>query len=989
MVIPMLNHVATTTTPGSLPRLTTSPSALAVNFPIELLELLPFRIYSKDRYGHFTYLNAACKAAMMLPSRSEAIGKTDFDYFDHSLAQAWAQQEQGLLSTGAHIIDQTEEERRIDGRRSWVRTSKFTFCDSTGQPAGIVGLTRDITSEHVAHEQYLHILDTVPTFIFVKTYDAVRDLFVFSFVNQCLANALGQPKHALLGKCDADLISNATEVALYSQIDHSVFHDGHANVNEEPFSHSTSGKRILSTIKVPITDITFNDGRRLGILGVSTDITEHKKAADTLYASQVMFDCIMRNVPAGLFFKDRDGRFITANSALATFLGTTPAEMIGKTDADYFDPHYVSVARAEELDILATGTPKDAVRPTIVRGCETIRSVSKVPVMARDNSTVEQILGISHDITTLMRSIDRAEQAEELLRHVLNTLPQKVFVKNLDGVFVLCNHTFAKHHGYSRPEEVVGKTDYDHWPSEQADAYRRKDEEIIKKNALERFLEVQIWRDGRRTTAETIKIPLHDPTTQEVKGVLGIYDDFLPVVDRQRVKKQTFTNVANEIRDSTLESRRRYLVLLGLTHIHGLEFNRAILWLYDSFLEQLSGALAIGQTSHPAATALRRNVPALERLDLDDCINSFDIYRQAPDSELCTLVQSLTVDLEPSDDIAMLLKLAESTGVPQVVPISVTSKSDDFRSILASLDATDVLLLAIPIAGGKSVLVCCDNVQSRSRIDGDLQACGEYADIIKRTLEDVYERDARLQQASDDRAWREVAWKVAHQLDSVVPSSADLLLKEILSVEDGDSGEEKMRAANLRLIWKNLEWARTLIKDLRGYSAPNEVIATDKMRVRDLVDGFGSLFRPRRAVVVECEDSIKSREILVDSGRMFECAATLAQNVDDLGDPSIAVTVSCRRAEHNELCDSAVRRGEWIRLDVKDNGPGVPIDQKKRIFEPFVSFGKGPHGTGFGLAQVRRIITSHGGYIVECGEEHEGADFAIYFRLLPSLENNK
>ncbi len=51
-------------------------------------------------------------------------------------------------------------------------------------------------------------------------------------------------------------------------------------------------------------------------------------------------------------------------------------------------------------------------------------------------------------------------------------------------------------------------------------------------------------------------------------------------------------------------------------------------------------------------------------------------------------------------------------------------------------------------------------------------------------------------------------------------------------------------------------------------------------------------------------------------------------------------------------------------MSVTDNGPGIPADQRERIFEPFVRLPRSPRGgTGLGLAIVRRTIESHGGTI--------------------------
>jgi signal transduction histidine kinase len=58
---------------------------------------------------------------------------------------------------------------------------------------------------------------------------------------------------------------------------------------------------------------------------------------------------------------------------------------------------------------------------------------------------------------------------------------------------------------------------------------------------------------------------------------------------------------------------------------------------------------------------------------------------------------------------------------------------------------------------------------------------------------------------------------------------------------------------------------------------------------------------------------------------------------------------------------------------------GVPLENKAKIFDAFYSTYH--HGTGLGLALVRRIVEGHGGTVRECGLPGEGADFEIYLPL--------
>jgi signal transduction histidine kinase len=72
-------------------------------------------------------------------------------------------------------------------------------------------------------------------------------------------------------------------------------------------------------------------------------------------------------------------------------------------------------------------------------------------------------------------------------------------------------------------------------------------------------------------------------------------------------------------------------------------------------------------------------------------------------------------------------------------------------------------------------------------------------------------------------------------------------------------------------------------------------------------------------------------------------------------------------------------------MSITDNGPGVPADQRDRIFEPFVRLARSPRGgTGLGLAIVRRTIEAHGGTITCDVGQMGGARFTL---RLPHARN--
>ena len=75
---------------------------------------------------------------------------------------------------------------------------------------------------------------------------------------------------------------------------------------------------------------------------------------------------------------------------------------------------------------------------------------------------------------------------------------------------------------------------------------------------------------------------------------------------------------------------------------------------------------------------------------------------------------------------------------------------------------------------------------------------------------------------------------------------------------------------------------------------------------------------------------------------------------------------------------------QYVVVHFRDNGLGIPLENKTKIFDEF--FTTHDQGTGLGLALVRRIIDGHGGAIFETGSPTKGADFEIY---LPMVKNER
>jgi diguanylate cyclase (GGDEF)-like protein/PAS domain S-box-containing protein len=124
-------------------------------------------------------------------------------------------------------------------------------------------------------------------------------------------------------------------------------------------------------------------------------------------------------------------------------------------------------------------------------------------------------------------------------RQVLDEEPEFIFWKNLESVYLGCNQKFAEAAGFTSPNEVVGKTDYDlSWTEGEADFYREVDRRVMADDLPEyHIIESQLQSNGRRLWIDTSKVPYHDDQGQVV-GLLGVFTDITTRVESAKLLSQ-------------------------------------------------------------------------------------------------------------------------------------------------------------------------------------------------------------------------------------------------------------------------------------------------------------------------------------------------------------------------------------------------------------------------------------------------------------------
>jgi PAS domain S-box-containing protein len=123
------------------------------------------------------------------------------------------------------------------------------------------------------------------------------------------------------------------------------------------------------------------------------------------------------------------------------------------------------------------------------------------------------------------KKLDEMMQANlQLLPLIVDNIPQAVFWKDRNLVYIGCNQAFADDAGFSSPEDVIGKTDADMPWVDQVEAYQADDRQVMKSGTSKlNYEEPQTTPDGATIWLRTSKIPVHE--NGKVVAVLGMYED--------------------------------------------------------------------------------------------------------------------------------------------------------------------------------------------------------------------------------------------------------------------------------------------------------------------------------------------------------------------------------------------------------------------------------------------------------------------------------
>ena len=301
---------------------------------------------------------------------------------------------------------------------------------------------------------------------------------------------------------------------------------------------------------------------RRHLSSLERSLGEAQRAKEALRTSETFYETLVESLPQFIIRKDRAGRFTFANRKFCQALGKSLPEILDRTDHDFYPAHLADKYHRDDLRVMATRAAIDTIEANqSPEGGNIFVHVIKTPLLDA-NGQVNGIQGIFWDVTERKKIEAQLAYERDLLRSLLENIPDRIYFKDVASRFIRCSRSMATRLGLAEPMDVVGKTDFDFHPPEIAQEYYQEEQRIILTGKpLISKLQRAIDAEGQESWSAVTKVPVHN-RHGNITGIVGISRDVTKLkqaeealehardaaLDHARVKSEFLANMSHEIR---------------------------------------------------------------------------------------------------------------------------------------------------------------------------------------------------------------------------------------------------------------------------------------------------------------------------------------------------------------------------------------------------------------------------------------------------------
>ncbi len=357
---------------------------------------------------------------------------------------------------------------------------------------------------------------------------------ILTFINQSGAQILGYTTDELIGKPGHTIWHHhRLDGQLYSQKECPIFasyKSGKRHSGEDVLWKKDGTKISVLLSSNPLIE----ENKIVGAVATFTDITEHKKVEEKLRLSEARFRTLFEQATLSIQILDTEGRSLEVNRSY---------EMLWGLNLEMLKDYNI----LEDKQLIVKG-----IMPYIRKGF--MGEASEIPIILYDPSEINlpgnprwvkgyifpvknkkgqiiQIVLMHVDVTELTLKEKALLESRQQLRAIMDNSPTAIYMKDLQGRYLLVNRKTEENFGIDK-QEVIGKKDEDVFPTETAEIVRANDKKVLESGTPIELEEKIPLKDGFHTYIST-KYPLMDVSGKPY-AVCGISTD---ITERKKTEE--------------------------------------------------------------------------------------------------------------------------------------------------------------------------------------------------------------------------------------------------------------------------------------------------------------------------------------------------------------------------------------------------------------------------------------------------------------------
>ena len=495
---------------------------------LHFLKTMPIACYSFDRHGTILSWNPAAEKIYGY-AEQEAIGASSYDLLSTPRTVEKTKTNYAKIFQGDTVIDQIWQNQNKKGQSVWRRESLFPVVEQDGQVAYGINFNIDITAQKSAESELLQ-KNSLLEAILHSTQDAIyaKDLSgKYLLANQAAADVMGKAAEALTGLDDIQIFGPNYGKTI-QETDANIMAKGQFAQMEETFEKQEKSI-TFSTTKSPLK---ASNGKTIGLVGISRDITEWKNIQKDLLLTERVFQASHDHIS----IVGQDYRYRRVNPSYEKIHGLKSQEVVGMYVSELLGNDIFEHIVKPKLDQCFQG--KEIHYESWFRFTEDrdhYLTVSYLPLMSEDNN-IEEIVVIARNLTDRKKSEEALMRSEQRHRALVQSAPFCIHEIDVHGQILSMNTTGQKMVGVQTETEIVGHS--------YLELVEERDYERVKECFAEALLgkiidfEFQVTKNGISHTYAKSFTPVRN-THDQMISVMGIAED---ITDRKYAEEKIIQN---------------------------------------------------------------------------------------------------------------------------------------------------------------------------------------------------------------------------------------------------------------------------------------------------------------------------------------------------------------------------------------------------------------------------------------------------------------